>query len=56
MWLGNQLFVVISDPLVAKDLLISNGTIFSSRKQMFIKSKNIFTGRGITVMPYDAKW
>ncbi|KAF9517510.1 hypothetical protein BS47DRAFT_1290846 [Hydnum rufescens UP504] len=56
MWLGNQLFVVVSDPLIAKDLLITNGTIFSSRKEMFIKSKTIFHGRGITVMPYDARW
>jgi hypothetical protein len=56
MWLGNQLFVIVSDPLIVKDLMISNGAIFSSRKEMFIKSKNIFAGRGITVMPYDAKW
>ena len=56
MWLGNQLFVVVSDPLVVKDLFISNGSVFSSRKEMFIKSKTIFAGRGITVMPYDARW
>ena len=56
MWLGNQLVVVLSDPLVVKDLLISNGSVFSSRKEMFIKSKTIFVGRGITVMPYGARW
>jgi hypothetical protein len=56
MWLGNQLFVVISDPHIVKDLLISNGAVFSSRKETFIKSKTIFAGRGITVMPYDARW
>jgi Cytochrome P450 len=56
MRLGNQLFVIVSDPLIAKDLMISNGATFSSRKQMFIKSQTIFAGRGITVMPYNAQW
>ncbi|KAF9517507.1 hypothetical protein BS47DRAFT_1359550 [Hydnum rufescens UP504] len=56
MRLGNQLFVVVSDPLIAKDLLITNGSIFSSRKEMFIKSETIFHGRAITVMPNDARW
>ena len=56
MWLGNQLFVVVSDSHIAKELLSSNGNIFSSRKEMFIKSKTIFRGRGITVMPNDARW
>lgn len=26
IWLGSQLFMIISDPVVAKDLLITNGT------------------------------
>ena len=56
MWLGNQLFVVVSDPVIVKDLLINNGTIFSSRKDTFIKSQTIFAGRGITVMPYGPRW
>ncbi|KAF9445653.1 cytochrome P450 [Macrolepiota fuliginosa MF-IS2] len=55
-WLGNQLFVIISDPNIAKDLMVTNGAIFSSRKAMFVKSQNIFVGRGITVMPYGDKW
>lgn len=38
MWLGNQLFMVVSDPAIVKDLLVTNGGIFSSRKEMFIKS------------------
>ena len=28
-WLGNQLFVVISDPGIAKDLFVTNGATFS---------------------------
>jgi hypothetical protein len=38
VWMGNQLFVVISDAPIAKDLLVSNGTIFSSCKDYFMKS------------------
>jgi hypothetical protein len=54
--MGNQLFVVISDARIAKDLLVSNGAIFSSRKQYFIKSQTILRGRGITATPYNDKW
>ena len=56
MWLGEQLFVVVSDPHITKDLMISNGAVFSSRKDTFIKSRTILTGRGIATMPYDSGW
>jgi hypothetical protein len=56
MWLGSQLFVVVSDPAIAKDLLVTNGRTFSSRKEMFIKSQTVFAGRGITATPYNEKW
>lgn len=56
MWLGDQLFVVVSDPQIVKDLVITNGAIFSSRKEMFMKSKIIFVRRGITATPYDETW
>ncbi|KAF9499951.1 cytochrome P450 [Pleurotus eryngii] len=55
-WLGNQLFVVVSDPQIVKDLIVTNGAIFSSRKNMFIKSQTIFEGRGITDTPYNECW
>ncbi|KAL0957868.1 hypothetical protein HGRIS_000052 [Hohenbuehelia grisea] len=54
--LGNQLFMIISDPQIAKDLMVTNGSIFSSRKEMFLKSKTIFAGRGITATPYNDTW
>jgi cytochrome P450 len=54
--MGSQLFVVISDTRIAKDLLISNGAIFSSRKQYFIKSQTILRGRSITSTAYNDKW
>ncbi|KAH9991551.1 cytochrome P450 [Russula vinacea] len=56
VWMGNQLFVVISNARIAKDLLVSNGAIFSSRKQYFIKSQTILRGRAITAAPYNDKW
>jgi len=39
-----------------KDLLVSQGAIFSSRKDFHIKSHTILAGRGITATPYNAKW
>ena len=54
--LGNQLFVVVSDPGVAKDLMITQGAIFSSRKDMFMKSHIVFAGRGTTATPYNDRW
>ena len=56
IWLGNQLFVVVSDPKIIKDLMVTNGAVFSSRKEMFIKSQTIFKGRGITATPYNERW
>ncbi|CAG7953711.1 unnamed protein product [Penicillium salamii] len=56
IWLGNQLFVIVSDPNVAKDLMVTNGNVFSSRKEMYIKSQTVFAGRGITATPYNDRW
>jgi hypothetical protein len=54
--LGNQLFVVVSSPKVAKDLMVTNGSVFSDRKEMFVKSQTVFVGRGITATPYNDRW
>ncbi|KAJ7460858.1 cytochrome P450 [Mycena galericulata] len=56
VWMGDQLFVVISDPQVAHDLLVENGAIFSSRKNYFIKNEVILHHRAITASPYDQLW
>ena len=56
LFLGNQLFMVISDPKIAHDLLVKNGKIFSSRKEYFIKSQTILHGRAITSTPYGDTW
>lgn len=56
VWMGNQLFVVISDPQVARDLLVTNGAIFSTRKKYFMKNQVILRGRAITASQYDDRW
>lgn len=55
-FLGNQLYVVVSDPNVARELLVNNGAIFSSRKQYFVKNQTILKGRAITGSPYGETW
>ena len=40
IWMGTQLFVVISDPHIAWDLLVTHGAVFSSRKRYFLKVKS----------------
>ena len=56
LFVGGQLFMVISDPQTAHNLLVKNGKIFSSRKEYFIKSKTILRGRAITSTPYGDTW
>ncbi|PPQ88901.1 hypothetical protein CVT25_009136 [Psilocybe cyanescens] len=56
IWMGSQLFVVISDPHVARDLLVINGAIFSTRKKYFMKNQIILNGRAITASEYGNKW
>ena len=56
VWMGKQLFIVISDARVAKDLLVSNGAIFSSRRQYFMKNRTILRGRAITATAYNDTW
>ncbi|KAJ7147761.1 cytochrome P450 [Mycena filopes] len=56
VWMGDQLFVVISDPRVAHDLLVENGAIFSSRKNYFIKNEIVLHHRALTASPYNQLW
>lgn len=56
VWMGNQLFIVISDAQIARDLLVNNGAIFSSRKKYFMKNQTILHGRAITASQYGDTW
>ena len=54
--LGDQRIVVLSDPNVVKDILVTNGAIFSSRKDMFLKVEIVLAHRGITASGYNETW
>ncbi|PIL23591.1 cytochrome P450 [Ganoderma sinense ZZ0214-1] len=54
--IGDQRFVILSDPNVVKDILVTNGAIFSSRKEMFLKVQTILVHRGITASGYNETW
>ncbi|EKM49741.1 uncharacterized protein PHACADRAFT_265393 [Phanerochaete carnosa HHB-10118-sp] len=56
VWLGEQLHIVVSDPQIAKDLLVAQGNTFSSRKDTFVKSGIVFAGRGISAVPTGENW
>lgn len=40
LWLGNQLFVIITDPGITKDLFVTNGAVFSSVSQNSLAAQN----------------
>ncbi len=48
--------MVVSDPDIAKDLMVTNSGVFSSQKELHIKSQTILVGRGTTATPYDDRW
>ncbi|KAI0040421.1 cytochrome P450 [Auriscalpium vulgare] len=56
VFMGNQLTAVISDQVVARDLLVNNGAITSSRRNYFLKDEIILRQRAITGTPYNDKW
>jgi hypothetical protein len=56
VWMGKQLFVVVSDPIIARDLLVTNGAISSGRNPYFIKNRTILNGRSITASGYNDRW
>ena len=54
--IGDQRFVILSDATYVKDLMVTNGAIFSSRKNMYIKAQTVLLFRGITGSPYNETW
>jgi hypothetical protein len=55
VWLGNQLFIVVSSDQVVKDLLVSRGLLSSSRKEYFI-GQTAMSGRAIITTPLNDLW
>ncbi|KIJ41518.1 hypothetical protein M422DRAFT_60430 [Sphaerobolus stellatus SS14] len=56
VWMAKQLFVVINDPKVARDLLVVHGANFSSRWSYFMKNQTILAGGAITAAGYNDSW
>ncbi|KAF9258035.1 cytochrome P450 [Marasmius fiardii PR-910] len=56
VWMGDQLFVVLNDPIIVRDLLVTNGANFSNRHSYFMKNQTILGGGAITASPYNATW
>ena len=56
IWMGSQLFVFISDPHIARNLLVTNGAMSSSRKRYFLKNQIILRGRAIAASEYGERW
>ncbi|KAJ7642046.1 cytochrome P450 [Roridomyces roridus] len=55
VWMGQKLFIVISEPQIARDLLTNAGAIMSSRSPS-LKNTTILHHRGITASKYDDRW
>ena len=56
VWMGDQLFVVLNEPTVVRDLLVLNGANFSGRWNYFMKNQTILRGGAITATPYNDTW
>jgi hypothetical protein len=55
VWLGNQLFLVISDPEIVRDLIIQQGATSASRKEYYLNSI-VAAGRAVITTPYGQRW
>lgn len=55
-FLGNLLYIVVSDTNIACELLVNDGAIFSSCKQYFVENQTILNGRAITASPCGETW
>jgi hypothetical protein len=55
VWLGNQLFLVISDPEIVRDLIIQQGATSASRKVYYLNGI-VAAGRAVITTPYGQRW
>lgn len=55
VWLGKQLFIVVSHDEVVKDILVSQGALSSSRKEYFI-GQTAMSGRAVITTPLNDLW
>lgn len=55
IWLGNQLFIILSDAKIVQDLLVKRNSITSTRKKHFIGNA-VWEGKAVIGTPYGPLW
>lgn len=56
IWIGRRPTVVISDPIVAAELMEKRSTKYSSRPRMVAMGEILWDGASILVQPYGKEW
>lgn len=56
IWIGRRPTVIISDPVVASDLLESRSSKYSSRPRMVAMGELLWDNASILVQPYGKEW
>lgn len=55
IWLGNQLFIILSDAKIVQDLLVKRNLISATRKKYFI-GNTVWAGKALIGTPYGPLW
>ncbi|KAF3763288.1 hypothetical protein M406DRAFT_49443 [Cryphonectria parasitica EP155] len=56
IWIGRRPTVIISDPIVASELMESRSSKYSSRPRMVAMGELLWDGASILVQPYGKEW
>ena len=56
VWIGRHPTVVISDPVIASDLMESRSSKYSSRPRMVAMGEILWDGASVLVQPYGKEW
>ncbi|EAT77745.1 hypothetical protein HBI56_194320 [Parastagonospora nodorum] len=56
IWIGRKPTIVISDPIIAVDLMEKRSTKYSSRPRMVAMGEILWDGASILVQPYGKEW
>ena len=56
VWIGRRPTVVISDPVIASDLMESRSSKYSSRPRMVAMGEILWDGASVLVQPYGKEW
>ena len=56
IWIGRKPTVIISDPIIAADLMEKRSTKYSSRPRMVAMGEILWGGASVLVQPYGKEW